>query len=82
MGNTTSPRTGVDAITILRCKQCTVRYKRSVELLNAFGVTNDLSGAGVENCIGLSNHFDGVSSQRKCDLIKVCLPVALWRSTH
>jgi hypothetical protein len=58
IGSTTSPRTGVYATTILGCRLCPVeKFKQSIKFLDAIGIANDLSGASVENRVGLSNNF-------------------------
>src|ERR1019366_3233418 len=76
---TTSPRTGVQATTILGCIHGTV--KQRIELSDAFGIANDLSSAGVENRFPLSNHFHRISIHPDSDLIEGCLPVTLSRQS-
>jgi hypothetical protein len=63
---TTGPRTGPDANAILVVTLGTESHKRSIELLDAFGIANDLSGASVVNCRGRSNHWHREES-RQCD---------------
>jgi hypothetical protein len=84
IGSTTSPRTSVEANTVLGwCRLRADSHERSIELLNANGIANNHSGASVENRFGLSNHFTRISIHRDSDLIEGCLPVTLSRkSTH
>ena len=51
VGRTTRLRTGIDAIAILGCVLGTEWFKRSIELLDTIGITNDPSNASVENCV-------------------------------
>lgn len=80
----TSRRTGVDPITILRCRLCTVeKYEWLIETLDALGIANDLSSTSVVNCGGLFNHWPRDSVYRHSDQIEICLPVTLSRQrTH
>ena len=75
IGSITSPRTGVDAITILGCRLGTDLLKRSIECLDAIGKAKDHSGASVKDRLVRSNHRVSCDN----DLIEGCLPVILSR---
>ena len=51
VGRTTRPHTGVDAVAVLGCMLGTEWFKRSIELLDTIGITNNPSNTSVENCI-------------------------------
>jgi hypothetical protein len=53
--------------------------KRTVEPLDADGITNNYTGSCVENDFGQSNSFHSESFHRDSDLIKGCLPKCLSR---
>jgi hypothetical protein len=75
IGNTTSsPRTGVRAITN---RLCTKNFKRLIERFDSSWIANDMSTASVEDRCGLSN--PRISDPEGSDLIEGCLPEALSR---